>query len=147
MINFKRSRQHKSHRLHFTACILLNTHSWLNSIIITIIIISVLGLSLTTVTSNAIDHTHNVCCALIGRLRTALSNELVFDWFKDDWLVELCADKMTRSGSLGHSLAVHNLSLRLSVFLSLLIRLHSIQEVLSATRVLHVLYSYIDSLR
>jgi len=44
------------------------------------------------------------------------------------------------------SLAVSKLALGLRFFLELLIQLHSVQELLTTTRVLHMLHSDVDSL-
>jgi len=82
-----------------------------------------------------------------GTTGRRLRDELVLDWFEDDWLVELGADEMTQPRLSRLSLAVNNLSLRLRGLLELLVQLDSVEELLSAARVLDVLDTDVDPLR
>jgi len=77
----------------------------------------------------------------------SLGDELVFDWFEDDGLVELGAHKMTESRLRRLSLAVRDLALGLGVLLQLLVDLDPVKELLTTARVLHVLHAKVDALR
>jgi len=75
-----------------------------------------------------------------------LSDELVSDWLENDWLVELCANKVPWSRLKRLSLAVNNLPLCLGVFLELLIGLNPVKKLLTTTRVLHMLDTDVNTL-